>query len=40
MTTDPNEPIRLIQSGLDRLGHAPGTIDGRWGVRTARALRN
>ena len=39
MTTDPNEPIRLIQSGLDKLGHAPGAIDGQWGVRTARALK-
>ena len=39
MTTDPDEPIRLIQSGLDKLGHSPGTIDGHWGVRTARALR-
>ena len=32
--------IRLIQSGLDKLGHTPGAIDGRWGVRTARALRH
>ena len=40
MTTDPDDALRLIQSGLDRLGHAPGTIDGRWGVRTARALRH
>ena len=39
MTTDPEDAIRLIQSGLDKLGHAPGAIDGRWGVRTARALR-
>ena len=39
MTTDPIDAIRLIQSGLDRLGHAPGAIDGQWGVRTARALR-
>ena len=39
MTTDPDEAIRLIQSGLDRLGHAPGSIDGQWGVRTARALK-
>ena len=40
MQTDSTEAIRLIQSGLDRLGHAPGTIDGRWGVRTARTLRH
>lgn len=39
MTTDSTDAIRLIQSGLDKLGHTPGTIDGRWGVRTARALR-
>ena len=39
MTTDQTDAIRLIQSGLDRLGHAPGAIDGQWGVRTARALR-
>ena len=31
MNTDPTEAIRLIQSGLDKLGHAPGTIDGQWG---------
>ena len=40
MITDPDDALRLIQSGLDRLGHAPGAIDGRWGVRTARALRH
>ena len=39
MTTDPTEAIRLIQSGLDKLGHFPGIIDGQWGVRTARALK-
>ena len=39
MTTDSTEAIRLIQSGLDKLGHTPGTIDGRWGVRTACTLR-
>ena len=39
MNSDSVDAIRLIQSGLDRLGHMPGTIDGRWGVRTARALR-
>ena len=39
MNTDPTEAIRLIQSGLDKLGHAPGAIDGQWGVRTARALK-
>ena len=39
MTTDTDDAIRLIQSGLDKLGHTPGAIDGRWGARTARALR-
>ena len=39
MTKDSNDAIRLIQIGLDRLGHTPGAIDGQWGVRTARALR-
>ena len=39
MKADSDDAIRLIQSGLDRLGHSPGTIDGRWGFRTARALR-
>jgi uncharacterized protein (TIGR02594 family) len=39
MTTETREPIRLIQSGLDQLGHSPGPIDGRWGLRTARAMK-
>ena len=39
MTTDSTEAIRLIKNGLDKLGHLPGAIDGRWGVRTARALK-
>ena len=39
MIPDSNDAIRLIQRGLDKLGHSPGTIDGRLGVRTARALR-
>jgi uncharacterized protein (TIGR02594 family) len=39
MTTDQTDAIRLIQSGLDKLGHSPGAIDGIWGVRTARALK-
>ena len=39
MQAGSTEAIRLIQSGLDKLGHTPGTIDGRWGVRTARALQ-
>ena len=39
MTSDPTDAIRLIQSGLDKLGHCPGAINGRWGVRTARASR-
>ena len=40
MTTDQTDAIRLIQSGLHRLGHAAGAIDGQWGVRTARALKS
>ena len=39
MTADTREPIRLIQSGLDKLGHSPGSIDGVWGLRTARAMK-
>jgi len=39
MITESDDAIRLIQSGLDKLGHAPCALDGRWGVRTARALR-
>jgi hypothetical protein len=39
MFTDQTDAIRLIQNGLDKLGHNPGAIDGKWGVRTARALR-
>ena len=39
MQTDSDDAIRLIQSGSDKVGQRPGTIDGRWGVRTARALR-
>jgi uncharacterized protein (TIGR02594 family) len=40
MTTDQTDAIRLIQSGLDKLGHSPGAVDGLWGVRTARALKS
>ena len=40
MSTDQTDAIRLIQSGLDILGHSPGAIDGKWGVRTARALKH
>ena len=39
MTPDPDDAIRLIQSGLDKLGHTPSAIDGTWGVRTARAMK-
>ena len=39
MTADPDDAIRQIQTSLDRLGHRPGAIDGHWGVRTVRALR-
>ncbi len=40
MTKEPTEAIRLIQSGLDKLGHSPGAVDGQWGLRTARALKS
>ncbi|MBB1499633.1 TIGR02594 family protein [Paracoccus sp. MC1862] len=40
MTTDTREPIRNIQSALDRLGHSPGAVDGLWGRRTAGALKS
>jgi len=39
MNTDTRDPLRLIQSGLDKLGHSPGAIDGLWGLRTARAMK-
>lgn len=39
MNTDTPDPLRLIQSGLDKLGHSPGAIDGLWGLRTARAIK-
>lgn len=40
VTTDTREPIRLIQNGLEKLGHSPGAMDGLWGLRTARALKS
>ena len=39
MNTDTRDPLRLIQSGLDKLGHSPGAIDGLWGPSTARAMK-
>lgn len=39
MNTDTRDPLRLIQSGLEKLGHSPGAIDGLWGLRTARAMK-
>ena len=39
MSTNPTEAISLIQSGLDKLGHNPGAIDGQWSVRTACVLK-
>ena len=39
MTSDPaREALRLIQCGLEELGHGPGPLDGRWGARTRGAL--
>lgn len=40
MTTDTRDALRLIQNGLEKLGHSPGAIDGLWGLRTARALKS
>ena len=40
MTTDTREAVRQIQRGLEQLGHSPGTIDGTWGRRTARAVKD
>ena len=40
MNSDTRDPLRLIQSGLDKLGHSPGAIDGLWGLRTARAMKS
>ena len=39
MNINTRVPLRLIQSGLDQLGHSPGAIDGLWGLRTARAMK-
>ncbi|WP_019956778.1 TIGR02594 family protein [Yoonia vestfoldensis] len=39
MNANTRDPIRLIQNGLERLGHSPGAIDGLWGLRTARAMK-
>jgi uncharacterized protein (TIGR02594 family) len=39
MTTGSREPIRAIQLALETLGHSPGSIDGLWGLRTARAMK-
>jgi uncharacterized protein (TIGR02594 family) len=39
MTKEDDNPLRLIQRGLEQLGHSPGTIGGLWGQRTARALK-
>ena len=39
MTDIGSEPLRLIQRGLEQLGHSPGAVDGLWGLRTARALK-
>lgn len=39
MPTDFREQTRLIQTGLDKLGCSPDAIDGRWDLRTARAMK-
>ena len=39
MTSDPaREALRMIQTGLEALGHGPGSLDGRWGVQTRGAV--
>jgi hypothetical protein len=39
MTSDPaREALRMIQTGLDALGHGPGSLDGRWGIQTRGAV--
>ena len=39
MTSDPaREALRLIQCGLEELGHGPGPLDGRWGAQTRAAV--
>jgi uncharacterized protein (TIGR02594 family) len=40
MTKEEEEPLRQIQRGLEQLGHSPGSVDGLWGLRTARALKS
>ena len=40
MTIATRDAVRLIQSGLDQLGHPPDAIDGLSGLRTARALKS
>jgi peptidoglycan hydrolase-like protein with peptidoglycan-binding domain len=39
MTSDTRDAVRLIQNGLEQLGHSPGPVDGLWGLRTARAIK-
>ena len=39
MTPDPaREGLRMIQTGLEALGHRPGPLDGRWGAQTRDAV--
>lgn len=40
MTTISDDAIRLIQRSLDKLGLAPGAIDGQWGVWATCALKH
>jgi len=39
MNTDARDPLRLIQSGLEKFGHSPSATDGLWGLRTVRAMK-
>jgi uncharacterized protein (TIGR02594 family) len=40
MKNETRSSLRLIQNGLEQLGHSPGAIDGLRGLRTARALKS
>jgi len=39
MNANTSDPLRLIQTGSDQLGHSTGAIDGLWGLRTALAMK-
>jgi hypothetical protein len=39
VNTNTRDPLRLIQTGLDQLGHSLSAIDGLWGLRSTRAMK-